>query len=51
MAYDMRLMMAGIQTLGMHGEPGAVQRLEAILGRPLRTYGAFVAEVAAAAKG
>lgn len=44
MAYDMRLMMAGIQTFGMHGEPGAVDRLQAILGRPLRTYADFVKE-------
>jgi uncharacterized protein YbjT (DUF2867 family) len=49
LAYDMRLMMAGIQKLGMRGEDGAVNRLQAILGRPLRTYAAFVAEAVAAA--
>jgi uncharacterized protein YbjT (DUF2867 family) len=47
MAYDMRLMMAGIQKLGMHGSAGAVKRVEAILGRPLRTYADFVKEVTA----
>jgi uncharacterized protein YbjT (DUF2867 family) len=49
LAYDMRLMMAGIQKFGMHGSDGAVDRLQAILGRPLRTYAAFVAESVAAA--
>jgi hypothetical protein len=49
LAYDMRLMMAGIQELGMRGEDGAVDRLQKILGRPLRTYAAFVAEAVAAA--
>jgi uncharacterized protein YbjT (DUF2867 family) len=44
LAYDMRLMMAGIQKIGMQGEMGAVDRLEGILGRPLRTYAAFVNE-------
>ncbi len=43
----MRLMMAGIQAIGMHGTPGSVPQLEAILGRPLRTYAAFVAEATA----
>jgi hypothetical protein len=33
----------------MRGEDGAVDRLQAILGRPLRTYAAFVAESVAAA--
>lgn len=47
MAYDMRLMMAGIQKFGMHGSQGAVNRMEAILGRPLRTYADFVKEVTA----
>jgi len=42
LAYDMRLMMAGIQQVGMHGQPGAVDRLQAILGRPLRSYAEFV---------
>lgn len=47
MAYDMRLMMAGIQKFGMHGAEGAVNRMEAILGRPLRTYADFVKEITA----
>ncbi|WP_434674062.1 NmrA family NAD(P)-binding protein [Pseudomonas sp. R1-15] len=46
LAYDMRLMMAGIQQLGMTSE-GAVDRLQAILGRPLRSYEAFVREAVA----
>jgi uncharacterized protein YbjT (DUF2867 family) len=49
LAYDMRLMMAGIQKIGMRGEEGAVNRLQTILGRPLRTYADFVREGAAAA--
>jgi uncharacterized protein YbjT (DUF2867 family) len=49
LAYDMRLMMAGIQRFGMHGAEGAVGRLQAILGRPLRTYADFVSEVVATA--
>ena len=44
LAYDMRLMMAGIQKIGMRGDAGAVERLEGILGRPMRTYAAFVGE-------
>jgi len=44
LAYDMRLMMAAIQEIGMRGEPGAVDRLQRILGRPLRSYAAFVDE-------
>ena len=44
LAYDMRLMMAGIQKIGMLADAGAVDRLQAILGRPLRTYAAFVDE-------
>ncbi|WP_323154964.1 NmrA/HSCARG family protein [Pseudomonas alvandae] len=44
LAYDMRLMMAGIQRFGMQAEAGTVERLQAILGRPLRTYEAFVRE-------
>jgi uncharacterized protein YbjT (DUF2867 family) len=47
MAYDMRLMMAGIQKFGMHGSEGAVKRIEAMLGRPLRTYADFVKEITA----
>jgi uncharacterized protein YbjT (DUF2867 family) len=44
LAYDMRLMMAGIQRFGMNAEEGTVERLQAILGRPLRTYEDFVRE-------
>jgi uncharacterized protein YbjT (DUF2867 family) len=47
MAYDMRLMMSGIQTFGMHGADGTVARLQAMLGRPLRTYADFVKEASA----
>lgn len=49
MAYDMRLMMAGIQQYGMQGDDGAVDRLQAILGRELRTYNDFVRETVGAA--
>jgi uncharacterized protein YbjT (DUF2867 family) len=49
MAYDMRLMMAGIQEFGMHGAEGAVKRVQAIIGHPLRTYADFVKEATAAA--
>jgi uncharacterized protein YbjT (DUF2867 family) len=49
LAYDMRLMMAGIQKIGMRGEDGAINRLQAILGRPLRTYADFVREATAPA--
>ncbi|MDR6411819.1 NmrA/HSCARG family protein [Paraburkholderia terricola] len=49
LAYDMRLMMGGIQKFGMHGAQDAVDRLQAILGRPLRTYAEFVAEAISAA--
>lgn len=45
MAYDMRLMMAGIQTFGMQAAEGTVARLEAILGHPMRTYEDFVREL------
>ena len=45
LAYDMRLMMARIQTIGMHGRVGSVESLEQILGRPLRTYRQAVREL------
>lgn len=48
MAYDLRLMMARIQQLGQIGADGAVATLESRLGRPLRSYEAFVAERVAA---
>jgi len=44
MAYDLSLMMARIQQVGQIPAEGAVQKLEKILGRPLRTYQQFVAE-------
>ncbi|ARP82266.1 NmrA family transcriptional regulator [Bordetella genomosp. 8] len=44
LAYDMRLMMDRIQHHGMHAGAGAVQSLEKLLGRPLRTYRDFVRE-------
>ena len=47
LAYDMRLMMSGIQTFGMQAAEGTVERLQAILGRPLRTYEDFVREAVA----
>jgi uncharacterized protein YbjT (DUF2867 family) len=45
MAYDMRLMMGGIQNHGMRPEPGTVETLQKQLGRPLRTYRNFVREM------
>jgi uncharacterized protein YbjT (DUF2867 family) len=48
LAYDMRLMMAGIQKFGMHGADGTADRLQATLGRPLRKYADFVKETIAA---
>jgi len=49
LAYDMRLMMSGIQKLGMRSAQDAVDRVQAILGRPLRTYVDFVKETVTAA--
>ncbi|CAD6529506.1 NmrA/HSCARG family protein [Paraburkholderia sabiae] len=49
LAYDMRLMMGGIQKFGMHGAEGSIDRLQTILGRPLRTYADFVSEATASA--
>ena len=45
MAYDMRLMMARIQQHGMTPTVGTAQRLEALLGRPLRRYEDLVREL------
>jgi hypothetical protein len=50
LAYDMRLMMSGIQKLGMRSAQDAVDCVQAILGRPLRTYVDFVKETVTAAK-
>ncbi|KHL57716.1 NmrA/HSCARG family protein [Xanthomonas cannabis] len=47
LAYDMRLMMAGIQRFGMHAAEGTVETLQAMLGRPLRSYADFVREATA----
>ena len=44
MAYDLSLMTARIQQVGQIPAEGTVQKLEKILGRPLRTYQQFVAE-------
>jgi hypothetical protein len=44
MAYDLRLTMDRIQQVGQIPVEGTAQKLEKILGRPLRTYQAFVAE-------
>jgi uncharacterized protein YbjT (DUF2867 family) len=49
LAYDMRLMMTGIQQFGMQSAADTVDRLQAILGRPLRTYANFVKEAITAA--
>ena len=49
MAYDMRLMSERFLSEGMVAEPGDVERLTTLLGRPLRTYRDFVSEVSAAA--
>ncbi|MGJ5047060.1 SDR family oxidoreductase [Bradyrhizobium oligotrophicum] len=49
MAFDMRLMSERFQTDGMVPDDGDVARLTALLGRPLRSYRDFVAEIATAA--
>ncbi|SHN42532.1 Uncharacterized conserved protein YbjT, contains NAD(P)-binding and DUF2867 domains [Duganella sacchari] len=45
MAYDMRLMTDRFISDGMVPEAGDVERLTAMLGRPLRTYRDYVAEI------
>ena len=45
MAYDMRLMMGGIQKHGMRPEPGTVEALQKQIGHPLRTYRNLVREM------
>jgi len=49
MAFDMRLMSERFLSEGMIPDAGDVERLTALLGRPLRSYRDFVAEIAAAA--
>lgn len=49
MAYDMRLMSERFLGDGMIPEAGDVERLTALLGRPLRSYRNFAAEVAGGA--
>jgi uncharacterized protein YbjT (DUF2867 family) len=49
MAYDMRLMSERFLSDGMIPGTGDVERLTALLGRPLRSYRAFASEIAAAA--
>lgn len=49
MAYDMRLMSERFLSDGMVPEAGDVERLKALLGRPLRSYREFAAGVAASA--
>jgi uncharacterized protein YbjT (DUF2867 family) len=46
MAYDMRLMSERFLTEGMRPDAGDVERLTALLGRPLRSYRDFAAEMA-----
>jgi uncharacterized protein YbjT (DUF2867 family) len=47
MAFDMRLMCERFLTDGMVPEPGDVERLRKLLGRPLRSYRDFARELAA----
>ena len=47
MAYDMRLMSQRWQSEGMIPDAGDVERLTALLGRPLRGYREFVSEIVA----
>ncbi|WP_027035125.1 NmrA/HSCARG family protein [Mesorhizobium ciceri] len=49
MAYDMRLMGERFLTDGMLPEAGDVERLTALLGRPLRSYRDFASQVAGSA--
>ncbi|MDU9027725.1 NmrA family NAD(P)-binding protein [Pseudomonas mediterranea] len=49
LAYDMRLMMEGIQMFGMQAAEGSVERLKTLIGHPLRTYEDFVREALAGA--
>jgi hypothetical protein len=47
MAFDMRLMAERFLVDGMVPEAGDVDRLTGMLGRPLRSYRDFAAEIAA----
>jgi uncharacterized protein YbjT (DUF2867 family) len=49
MAFDMRLMSERFVTDGMIPDAGDVERLTALLGRPLRSYRDFISEITAAA--
>jgi uncharacterized protein YbjT (DUF2867 family) len=49
MAYDMRLMSERFLTVGMLPEAGDLERLTKLLGRPLRSYRDFAAEISASA--
>lgn len=49
MAFDMRLMADRFLTDGMIPDAGDVERLTALLGRPLRSYQAFASEIRASA--
>jgi hypothetical protein len=49
MAFDMRLMSERFLSDGMIPEEGEVERLTTLLGRPLRSYCDFPAEIAASA--
>lgn len=49
MAFDMRLMCERFLSVGMMPEDGDVERLTALLGRPLRSYRDFATEIATAA--
>ncbi|WP_437507299.1 NmrA family NAD(P)-binding protein [Sorangium sp. So ce1099] len=49
MAFNMRLMSERFLTEGMVPEAGNVARLTALLGRPLRSYRDFAAEIATSA--
>ncbi|MDB5894258.1 MAG: NmrA family transcriptional regulator [Rhodoferax sp.] len=46
MAYDMRLMSERFLTAGMRPDAGDVERLTALLGRPLRSYRDFATQAA-----
>ena len=50
MAYDMRLMMACIQQHGMKGSEESAQRVQALLGRPMRRYQDLVNELVQATR-